>query len=470
MIAAGTLIGAALAGAGAVWAGAAGAAGPAGGGVVRRPGPAGSLLIVESNHSVPLVHVIVASRSGSAADPRHREGLTNLAAEWARRGAGGRSREETDVALDRLGATLEVETAAEATAFSGQVLARNLDAYLALLGDMIVRPTFAAGEFARTRRETEAQLDEQRNDDRELCTRFFVRNLYGDHPYGHPPDGTKAALDAAKADETAGHFRHHFGGRNLVFAFSGDVDADAVAAALAKAFKGLDAGPAPPPNALELRDPVPPKGWRVQLVDKPDRQQTQLMFGHPALRATDPDYLPLTVALAAFGGHGMNATLMSEVRRKRGLAYGAYLELGESRGVGAATGWVFSATDKTVATLKLVLKLYVAFMQNGLRPDEVAFFSRYVAGTHAAEMDEPEHRLAARVTAEMAGLPPDHVDGFAARVRAVTPDAVNAAIKRHVRARDLAITMVASAPVMKPLLRDAKIEDSAIDVVPYDGY
>jgi len=81
VIAAGTLIGAALAGAGAVWAGAAGAAGPAGGGVVRRPGPAGSLLIVESNHSVPLVHVIVASRSGSAADPRHREGLTNLAAE-----------------------------------------------------------------------------------------------------------------------------------------------------------------------------------------------------------------------------------------------------------------------------------------------------------------------------------------------------------------------------------------------------
>ena len=85
-------------------------------------------------------------------------------------------------------------------------------------------------------------------------------------------------------------------------------------------------------------------------------------------------------------------------------------------------------------------------------------------------MDEPEHRLAARVSAEMAGLPADHVDTYAARVRAVTPDAVNAAIKRHVHARDLAITMVATAPVMKPLLRGAKIEDSAIDVVPYDGY
>ena len=69
----------------------------------RRVGPAGSVLIVESNRTVPLVHVVVASRSGAAADPRHREGLTaNLAAEWARHGAGGKSREDIDAALDAL--------------------------------------------------------------------------------------------------------------------------------------------------------------------------------------------------------------------------------------------------------------------------------------------------------------------------------------------------------------------------------
>ena len=118
--------------------------------VSRRPGPSGSLLIVESNHSVPLVHVVVASRSGSASDPRHREGLTNLAAEWARRGAGGRSREAMDSALDALGATLEIRTEQDHTAFEGMVLARNLDEYLALLGDVIVRPNFTANEFART--------------------------------------------------------------------------------------------------------------------------------------------------------------------------------------------------------------------------------------------------------------------------------------------------------------------------------
>jgi zinc protease len=416
------------------------------------------------------VHVVIASRSGSAADPRHREGLTNLAAEWARRGAGGKSREQIDDALDALGATLEVATLPDSTRFEGEVLTRNLDAFLALVGDVLVRPNFSAAELERTRLEVVGQIDEQRNDDRALAARFFVRNIYADHPYGHPADGTPAALAAARPDEVSAHFRRHFVGKNLVFAFSGDVDADALSAALKRAFRGLAAGPAPETNALELREPVAPKGWRIQLVDKPDRQQTQLLFGHPAVRAADPDFVPLTLGLAAFGGHAMNATMMSEIRRKRGLAYGAYLSLPERRGTGAVTGWVFSGSDKTVTTLKLALRLYVAFMEKGLGADEVTFFKRFLIGSHASDMDSPEHRLAARVSSEIAGLPADFVDRYPERLEALTPAAVNAAIKRHVHARDLAITMVATASVMRKLLVDAKVAESAIDVVSYDSY
>ncbi len=451
----------------------AGVASPApspGPGAVRRAGPAGSVLIVEEDRSVPIVHVVVASRSGSASDPRHREGLTNLAAEWARHGAGSRTRAQLDEALDALGARLDVRTEPDSTRFEGEVLARNLDAFLALIADVLVRPAFTPAEFAKTRDEVLGQIDEQRTDDRMLCARFFMRNLFGDHPYGHPPDGIKPALEAATAAEAAAHFRHHFVGHNLIFAFSGDVQADAVAAALARTMRGLSDAPAPPVNPLEMRAPVPLTGWRIQLVDKPDRQQTQLMFGHPAVRATDRDFIPLSIGLAAFGGRAMSSTLMDEVRRKRGLAYGAYLLLEERRATGGAVGWVFSGTDKTVAMMKLVLKLYVSFMEKGLDAQQVAFFQKFLAGSHAAELDAPDHRLGERVTNEITGLPPDFLETFAARVAAATPDEVNAAIKRHVHARDLAITMVATAATMKKLLVDAKVQESAIDVVPYDSY
>jgi zinc protease len=246
--------------------------------VARQPGPAGSLMIVETNHAVPLVYVVLAARGGSSTDPHHRDGLTNLAAELARRGAGSRTRAQIDEALDALGATLDVETDPDSVRFVGQVLARNLDRFLAILGDIIVRPQLGAAEMERTRREIEAQIDESRNDDQTLCTRFFAKNMYGDHPYGHPPDGSRADLDNMSADEVAAHFRKLFVGRNLIFAASGDVEPAALSAQLARAFAGLRDGPAE--KQPTLRVPVPTSGWRIQLVDKPDRQQTQIMFGH----------------------------------------------------------------------------------------------------------------------------------------------------------------------------------------------
>ena len=124
----------------------------------------------------------------------------------------------------------------------------------------------------------------------------------------------------------------------------------------------------------------------------------------------------------------------------------------------------------TLTTLKLALRLYVAFMEKGVSAEDVAFFKRFLIGSHASEMDVPEHRLAARVTAEIAGLPADFVERYPERIEAQTAAGVNAAIKRRVHARDLAITMVATASVMKKLLLDAKVQESAIDVVPYEAY
>ena len=85
------------------------------------------------------------------------------------------------------------------------MLARNLDPFLDLLADIVLRPDFPAAELDRTRRELIAQIEEARNDDRTLCGRFFERRLYGaDHPYGHPPEGTAKSLAHLRRDDLLG--------------------------------------------------------------------------------------------------------------------------------------------------------------------------------------------------------------------------------------------------------------------------
>jgi zinc protease len=436
-------------------------------GATRTAGPAGSIILVDESHVIPIVHVEVAARSGSAGDPRFEEGLINLAAELARRGAGGRSRADMDEALDALGARIDAIVDVDSVRLQGHVLARNLKPFLKILADIVLRPDFKAAEFTRTRREILAQLDEMRNDDRSLCARYFERRLYGDHPYGRAADGTVKSLARITREAAQARFKAAFTGNNLIFAAAGDVTPDDFKAAIGEAFAKLPAGTR---STGDVRTPLVPDGWRIQLVDKPDRQQTQIMIGHATVPASHPDFLPLSLAFAAFGGRGMKATLMDEIRTKRGLAYGAYMSLVPRRGPGAVRGWVYTGVDRTVTTLKLILRLYRKLMKEGVPAARLRFFQSFLAGTYASDMDAPERRLAARVSAELDGLPEDFVDTYVDRIKAITPDQVAAAIKTHVKADNLAITLVATADTLAKLLVKSGIDPNAIDIVKYDSY
>lgn len=436
----------------------------------RRTGPAGSQVIVEPAHALPVVHVVVALRSGSAWDPHKKEGLAHLAAAAARRGAGGQPRVKLDARLDALGATLEVAVDPDSTRFEGDVLARHLDEYLAILADVLLRPDFDAAEVARTRRDTLAQIDDDGTDDVAVGQRHFGRNLYGDHPYGYPPEGTRASIQRVRREDLRAFFKTHVVGSNVIFAASGPLGADAFGAAVARRFAALGAGPAPGPNPLAVREPQGPRGWRIQLVDKPDRRQAQIFFGQLAVRATDPDYVPLLVATTGFGGQGMTATMMDEIRSRRGLAYGAYMTLSQRLGRGALDGWAQASTAKAVPTLKLALKLFVELMEKGVDAARVTAAQVVLEGVTAVAMDDPSRRIDARVAAEVAGLPPAFVDELPARIRATTAGQVNDAIRRHIHAHDLAITIVSTAGTLRPRLLEAGIKEGAVDVVPYDVF
>jgi len=436
----------------------------------RRAGPAGSLVLVDPAPALPVVHVVVALRSGSGWDPHKKEGLANLAANAARRGAAGQSRSKLDGRLDTLGAALEVSVDPDSTRFEGDVLARHLDEYLAIVADVVLRPDFDPAEVNRTRRDLLAQIDDEGTDDVNVGQRLFGRNLYGDHPYGYPSEGTRASLPRVRRDELRAFFRTHVVGGNVIFAAAGPIGADAFTAAVARRFGALPAGAAPGPNPLAVREPQGPRGWRIQLVDKPERQQAQIFFGQLAVKATDPDYVPLLVATTSFGGQGMTATMMDEIRSKRSLAYGAYMTLSERLGRGALGGWVQCSTAKAVPTLKLALKLFVDLMERGIDAGQLAAAQTVLDGTTAVEMDDPARRLDARLTAEVAGLPPAFVDGLPARVRATTLAQVNEALRRHLRAHDLAITIVSTAEALRPRLLESGIKSGAVDVVPYDVF
>jgi zinc protease len=430
-------------------------------------GPAGSQLLIEENHDLPLVRFQVALRVGAGDDAPEHDGLCNFATELMGRSAGGRTRAEIDAAFDALGTSLDVLTDYDGVTFDITVLPEKLEAALVLLADVILRPDLPKSEAQKLKREITAQLDDLRDDDGQLARRFFTRALYGTHPYGRTVLGTDATLRAFGVDEARAWHGASVHGSNIIFGVAGDVRAAELEAAIARHFATLPTG-AGGPGARER--PARRRGLRFTIVDKPERTQSQILMGQPAPRWHDPDFVALQVATTAFGGT-FTARLMDEVRSKRGLSYGASARVGQGRGAKALLAHVFPSLEQTAETLELVLGLWRAWVEDGVTEAEVAFAKGYLAKSFAFTVATPEDRLELRTALDLAGMPADSAQTFAARVGRVTREDAVRALREHLSVRDLEVVIVSTAGELLPRLEAAGVtREAVVDVVAYDSY
>ena len=429
-------------------------------------GPGGCRVFVESQDDTPLVWFDVAIRGGAAADPIGVEGLHRHAALLARRGAGKRDRAELDSALDGLGAALDVAVGRDAVSLSGLTLERNVDAVIDLAADVLAAPRFPADEHSRLLRETPQLLDEVRDDDAALATRWFDWQCHPGHPYGRTTLGTEASIARITGEDAAALWRREVVPANLVIGVAGDVDEARAERLVARLVERLPHDPAPALPALPTT--VPANGARrLVLVDKPDRTQAQLRIGHLAARFGDPDTLPLVVAEAAFGGM-FSSRLMQEIRVKRGWSYGAGCALRRSRGPHWFEIWMATAIEAAADAVALSLELYDDLATRGPTPEEVEFARGYLIGAM------PFHTATARMRMQLAvrdasyDLPHGFTSELPRRLAAVDADQVRAACARHLRPNAAVTVAVTTAAATRAAFERANA--GPIEVTAHDAY
>src|SRR5262245_21243897 len=248
-----------------------------------RSGPA--VVIVESSPDTPLVWFDVAIRGGASADPLGVEGLHRHAGLLARRGAGSRDRTALDETLDSLGASIDVSVSRDAVTLSGLSLSRHLDAVIHLCADILAAPQLSEGEHARLLRETPQVLDEIRDDDSALATRWFDWVCSPGHPYGRTSLGTTKSLEHIDREAATELWRREVVANNVVIGLAGDIDDSVAAKIVQRLVERIPSGGRPRTYVEDIGDETDEiSGRRLILVDKPDRTQAQIRIGHLALR------------------------------------------------------------------------------------------------------------------------------------------------------------------------------------------
>jgi predicted Zn-dependent peptidase len=285
----------------------------------RVPLQAGPVAYVVPDRTLPLVNLVLYVRVGQYLEPADKLGLADMTGHLlARGGTASKTAEELEEELDFLAAQLGSSIGETQGTVSLNLLAKDLDAGLALLREVLTAPRFQEDKLQLYRQQM-LQAMRQRNDDAadiEARERDFL--VFGESFWANRLP-TAATVNAIQREDLVAFHRRWFHPANFVVAASGDFDRAAMVARLERLFADWPfAGEIPPPIPTNTTFAAP----GVYLVNK-DVNQGRVSLLLPGVRRDDPDFFALTVMNRILGGGGFTSRIMNRVRSDEGLAYAA---------------------------------------------------------------------------------------------------------------------------------------------------
>ena len=293
--------------------------------------PAGQqvqIRFIEQKSVLPNVMMKLLFTTGSAADPKGKEGLAQLSASMITDAGSKELRiDEINKALYPIAGAFFNLTDKEMTTFTAVVHRDNIDKYLPIVLPQLLAPGFRDEDFQRLRDQqlNALQQDLRSNNEEELGKEQLQNVVFEGTPYGHTVLGTLSGLKAITLEDVKSFIADNYNASNVVVGLSGDYP-DTLVKRLTTELGALGSGQEEQSIAqLPAIKGHQPAGLEVQIIKK-DTRSTAISMGHPIpVTRNAADFAALNVARAWLGEHRASMShLYDRIRETRGLNYGDY--------------------------------------------------------------------------------------------------------------------------------------------------
>jgi zinc protease len=268
----------------------------------------------------PMVYVAASAQGGWNSVPEGKEGLLELAASMATRGAGERGSADFAKATSDIGAGIGYQAGYLTTAMTLGVPPEKLDQGIALLADAVLKPRFDTADWTVLMAQTVDWLNGREADLPGVAGRAAKAALIPQVPGKAAVDWSAKALASISLDDAKTAFKTEFTPKAVTFYSVGPMPAATVVAGLEKAF-----GPWADDAAGYAVEPSPAAhfngGQKVLLVPEPGASQSALFVARPA-PGTDEGERAESTAVANLLGDDFSSRLNSVIREEKGYSYG----------------------------------------------------------------------------------------------------------------------------------------------------
>ena len=360
----------------------------------------------------------------------NREVACSLAGSMLMRGSRSRTRAQIKEELERLNASVAVS----GDGASLEVKRENLAATLRLVAEILKEPAFPAEEFEELKRASLTGIEAQRNDPAALAGVRLTRHLQ-DYPRGHPNytpsiEERLELLRGATLEDARRCYAELYGATGADFAAVGEFEPAELARQVEELLGGWRT-----PQPFER---VPARYFDRPALDNelttPDKANAVLRAGlNVKMRDDNPDFPAMVLANHLLGGTS-TGRLPARVREKEGLSYSTYSSFSSSpfdESSSFRVSAIFAPQNRARVETAIREEIERA-VREGFGADEVeAGKKSLLEGRRLSRAQDGAlaSRLGAYLFARRTFAWDDELER---RIAALTPEQVNAALRRYV--------------------------------------
>jgi len=403
------------------------------------------------HHELPLVYFNVVITGGHYFDSFEKAGVAYLVSELMMEGTKNRTPLEMEEAIEKLGASINMNTSNTNITLTANALARNYDSVLALVNEILLEPRWDEEEFALAKIRLINSLKRQKASPNTLARNAFNQLIYGkNHIFSMDRQGTEQTVEGITIEDLKTFYEKYFSPSLASFLIAGDISQEKVVASLQPLAEGWKAKEIVFPSYTL---PEPPAASKIYFVDVPGAKQSVINIGYLALARPDPEFYPATVMNYKLGG-SFAGNVNMVLREQKGFTYGARTNFSGTEIPGPFTASASvrsSATEESVKIFKDLMEQY----RNGITEEELTFTKNALIKSNAREFETLRALVSMLSDLSEYGLPKDYVKNEEMIVREMT-------LERH---KELADKYIIPDRMVYVIAGDAKTQLNPLEKI-----
>jgi len=370
----------------------------------------------------------------------------SAAGEMLMRGSKTMTREQIAQRFEALKTTANVSGGVQSASIGLNSRREHLADALTLAADVLRNPSFPETEFEQFRLQSITGLESARKEPGTvvgMAMSEYFDPWPKDHPFAYTSiDQSLADLRALKREDAIAFHRDFYGTAEGEIAVVGDFDPVAMKAQLRTLFADW--------RSARPYAPVPTRYTEVAARDlrleTPDKANAVVMArANISLNDTDADYPALMIANSVLGGGSLDSRLGNRLRQKDGLSYNVSSSIvadsaPEGRDDAGRLGIQAIAAPENVARLDTALREELTrFVRDGITADELKSAVNDLL-TRRQQSRASDGSVAGSLSRNLyMGRTMAWAADFDAKLKALTVDDVNAAIRKHIKPEAISV-------------------------------